>query len=228
MNDTLGRGKAVWVDQAFNINLHHTACDGFDLRDVEGVAPAVREAAARLAGQLGLTPPYVAVQYRAGGDRRAEDARTNSGICYGPATIERALAQTPHAQTGRRFWLTNARGYPTEAAHPQSPKPPSAARLLVEALVAARADFVLLNPGSTIRYLVLRLRKLEGLPTSREGVRFVRTDETVDACTCNTTDSDGSMQRLLGAPWCSRPGEFARGAPSRWKNRSDDAFKKQL
>lgn len=245
LNNSFNRGATVWFDQAFNADpnkpRHHVArpCFGKDLREIAGVTPRVEAAAERLKRRLGLSDPYIAVQYRAGADWRGQDAERNTHACYGPTTIEAVLRAwapqgtppqgtlpqgTPPQGTAppMRFVMTNAHGYATAAAHPQHPHPPAAERLIVESLVAARAEKLLLNPQSTIQSLIVRLRQLEGRPTRPTHLRFVNGDEVVDACTCKTTNAESAIQRQNHRRFCSRPEEFARrGAGMRRRSVED-------
>ena len=143
VNNSFNRGATVWFDQAFNADPNKPRhgvrpCFGKDLAEIAGVAARVEAAAERLKRRLGLSDPYIAVQYRAGADWRNQDADLNTHACYGPATIDAALkAWAPlGAAPPMRFMLTNAHGYATADAHPQHPLPPAAERLVVEALVA--------------------------------------------------------------------------------------------
>ena len=145
VNNSFNRGATVWFDQAFNADPNKPRhgvrpCFGKDLAEIAGVTARVEAAAERLKRRLGLSDPYIAVQYRAGADWRNQDADLNTHACYGPATIDAALkAWAPlGAAPPMRFMLTNAHGYATADAHPQHPLPPAAERLVVEALVAKR------------------------------------------------------------------------------------------
>ena len=221
VNSSFNRGATVWFDKAFNADPNKPghvarACHGKDLTEIAGVTPRVEAAAERLKRRLGLSDPYIAVQYRAGADWRDQDAVRNTYSCYGPATIEAVLqawsppGAQPQGTAPMRFMMTNAHGYATESAHPQHPHPPAAERLVVESLVAARAEKLLLNPDSTIQWLIVKLRQLEGRPTGPTHLRLVKGDEVFDACTCNTTNAESGIQRHYHDKYCSRPEEFAR------------------
>jgi len=202
----------IFVQNGFYISTKGSACNGHSLVDVVGVAPAVEEAARRLKERLGLADgrPYVAVQYRAGADRREKERVSGkyAGICYGRRTIDGVLRARGYEKYPR-FMLTNVAGYDTEQAH--DPSSPSVVRLLAESLVASEAEFLLLNKASTIRTLVLRLRQIQGRPL--DAVYFVEPKDVVDACTCHTLDEGTKLQQSF-ARLCSRPDEFPRYGPA--------------
>ena len=197
----------IFVQNGFYISTKGSACNGHSLVDVVGVAPAVEEAARRLKERLGLADgrPYVAVQYRAGADRREKERVSGkyAGICFG-VLCERGYEKYP------RFMLTNVAGYDTEQAY--DPSSPSVVRLLAESLVASGAEFLLLNKASTIRTLVLRLRQIEG--RSLDAVYFVEPKDVVDV-RARATHSTRVRSRSSRLRLCSRrPDEFPRYGPA--------------
>ena len=79
---------------------------------------------------------------------------------------------------------------------------------MAESIVAARASFVLFNPVSTIRHLIVRIREIEHRPLT--AVRLVQFDDVIDACSCASADAMNAVNTRNVNWFCSRPGAFLR------------------